>query len=167
MVFREERKKLILEMRSKQADAMIVFRDGMWFLEKITRPKEPAAAVRWDAKVRLLHVLGYVDEWLSAAWRARTDIPEDQYPFLFLGQGFHVVDPTVWVLPCGAYIHVPRPIVSWTDLNGAASPLYPAKKFEVVPYEVVMAPPPNPYSCLLYTSPSPRDGLLSRMPSSA
>ena len=25
----------------------------------------------------------------------------------------------------------------------------------------------NPYSCLLYTSPSPRDGLLSRMPSSA
>ena len=26
---------------------------------------------------------------------------------------------------------------------------------------------PKPYSCLLYTSPSPRDGLLSRMPSSA
>ena len=25
----------------------------------------------------------------------------------------------------------------------------------------------EPYSCLLYTSPSPRDGLLSRMPSSA
>ena len=25
----------------------------------------------------------------------------------------------------------------------------------------------NSYSCLLYTSPSPRDGLLSRMPSSA
>ena len=25
----------------------------------------------------------------------------------------------------------------------------------------------NAYSCLLYTSPSPRDGLLSRMPSSA
>ena len=25
----------------------------------------------------------------------------------------------------------------------------------------------NKYSCLLYTSPSPRDGLLSRMPSSA
>ena len=26
---------------------------------------------------------------------------------------------------------------------------------------------PKPYICLLYTSPSPRDGLLSRMPSSA
>ena len=25
----------------------------------------------------------------------------------------------------------------------------------------------NAYTCLLYTSPSPRDGLLSRMPSSA
>ena len=25
----------------------------------------------------------------------------------------------------------------------------------------------NPFTCLLYTSPSPRDGLLSRMPSSA
>ena len=25
----------------------------------------------------------------------------------------------------------------------------------------------HPYACLLYTSPSPRDGLLSRMPSSA
>ena len=25
----------------------------------------------------------------------------------------------------------------------------------------------HPYGCLLYTSPSPRDGLLSRMPSSA
>src|SRR5680860_874100 len=28
-------------------------------------------------------------------------------------------------------------------------------------------PAPPPYMCLLYTSPSPRDGLLSRMPSSA
>ena len=28
-------------------------------------------------------------------------------------------------------------------------------------------PSDNPQTCLLYTSPSPRDGLLSRMPSSA
>ena len=28
-------------------------------------------------------------------------------------------------------------------------------------------PADNKWSCLLYTSPSPRDGLLSRMPSSA
>ena len=31
----------------------------------------------------------------------------------------------------------------------------------------VWAPPTNSQTCLLYTSPSPRDGLLSRMPSSA
>ena len=30
-----------------------------------------------------------------------------------------------------------------------------------------VADPKDPFSCLLYTSPSPRDGLLSRMPSSA
>ena len=42
--------------------------------------------------------------------------------------------------------------------------------------DVALLPPVNPgkmiglannYHCLLYTSPSPRDGLLSRMPSSA
>ena len=32
---------------------------------------------------------------------------------------------------------------------------------------VVMGPRDRYYICLLYTSPSPRDGLLSRMPSSA
>ena len=30
-----------------------------------------------------------------------------------------------------------------------------------------MGKPERPWTCLLYTSPSPRDGLLSRMPSSA
>ena len=33
--------------------------------------------------------------------------------------------------------------------------------------EVVALGADNVYTCLLYTSPSPRDGLLSRMPSSA
>ena len=32
---------------------------------------------------------------------------------------------------------------------------------------VTVAQPPMVWVCLLYTSPSPRDGLLSRMPSSA
>ena len=31
----------------------------------------------------------------------------------------------------------------------------------------VRVPVRRPHTCLLYTSPSPRDGLLSRMPSSA
>ena len=33
--------------------------------------------------------------------------------------------------------------------------------------EIVYRAEPDGYTCLLYTSPSPRDGLLSRMPSSA
>ena len=43
--------------------------------------------------------------------------------------------------------------------------------FEVIPAENVVAiytgTDPNLYTCLLYTSPSPRDATLSRMPSSA
>ena len=34
-------------------------------------------------------------------------------------------------------------------------------------FEIQTVPSANTYTCLLYTSPSPRDGLLSRMPSSA
>ena len=35
------------------------------------------------------------------------------------------------------------------------------------PFKDQVIDPVQPGSCLLYTSPSPRDGLLSRMPSSA
>ena len=34
-------------------------------------------------------------------------------------------------------------------------------------WTIEQSPPNTPNTCLLYTSPSPRDGLLSRMPSSA
>ena len=34
-------------------------------------------------------------------------------------------------------------------------------------FDILVEPYSRPYNCLLYTSPSPRDGLLSRMPSSA
>ena len=40
-------------------------------------------------------------------------------------------------------------------------------KYELAPAQVVPTSWHNICSCLLYTSPSPRDGLLSRMPSSA
>ena len=39
--------------------------------------------------------------------------------------------------------------------------------FESHGVKVFVDPKSLPYICLLYTSPSPRDGLLSRMPSSA
>ena len=43
-----------------------------------------------------------------------------------------------------------------------------ARRFEFMTVEhLLLALIDNPTACLLYTSPSPRDGLLSRMPSSA
>src|SRR5665647_3663483 len=39
--------------------------------------------------------------------------------------------------------------------------------FAILSYMKAMESGPLSYACLLYTSPSPRDGLLSRMPSSA
>ena len=38
---------------------------------------------------------------------------------------------------------------------------------QIFPVPKVLGPIPTKHTCLLYTSPSPRDGLLSRMPSSA
>ena len=38
---------------------------------------------------------------------------------------------------------------------------------ELLTYQIFLIPLPKTDTCLLYTSPSPRDGLLSRMPSSA
>ena len=49
--------------------------------------------------------------------------------------------------------------LSWTKLS---CQLKLAKPNHTKPYQTI----PN-HTCLLYTSPSPRDGLLSRMPSSA
>ena len=58
------------------------------------------------------------------------------------------------------------------DANALAESILAARLFPL-PYDAgslsggaEAAPPPSP-PCLLYTSPSPRDGLLSRMPSSA
>ena len=50
-------------------------------------------------------------------------------------------------------------------LNIVEDPNNPTKHFyaNIVPRSYI----PFPKNCLLYTSPSPRDGLLSRMPSSA
>ena len=42
-----------------------------------------------------------------------------------------------------------------------------AEKFFAEAHDVLATKNPEKRSCLLYTSPSPRDGLLSRMPSSA
>ena len=51
-----------------------------------------------------------------------------------------------------------------TTKNGRRYPLVPAEPAELA---ALLAAVEQALSCLLYTSPSPRDGLLSRMPSSA
>ena len=77
----------------------------------------------------------------------------------------------------------------WTELDAKAWPKKVERKYTLVPTSCfnceagcgliayfdqetgeiakVEGNPEHPASCLLYTSPSPRDGLLSRMPSSA
>ena len=59
----------------------------------------------------------------------------------------------------GGKLHCPRPIPG--DI------LLTSPRAEAPPDTMLHPMPPMPSVCLLYTSPSPRDGLLSRMPSSA
>ena len=56
----------------------------------------------------------------------------------------------------------------YEDISGPAMQEWISKAV-ISPYEVVskVIEDEQPLICLLYTSPSPRDGLLSRMPSSA
>ena len=77
---------------------------------------------------------------------------------------------------CGADTDLPQ-----EDAEGRSAPRKPQKRRPRLPAdlpreEVIIRLPPEeqvcdcchqPMHCLLYTSPSPRDGLLSRMPSSA
>ena len=54
-------------------------------------------------------------------------------------------------------------VVKITDSLYSLSQRYAVSQFELARLNQLS----EPYACLLYTSPSPRDGLLSRMPSSA
>ena len=59
-----------------------------------------------------------------------------------------------------------QPGVQLVDLPGTYS-LFAKADDERVTQRELLDPELQPDACLLYTSPSPRDGLLSRMPSSA
>ena len=52
-------------------------------------------------------------------------------------------------------------------INGVSIKGYNKDNGKFQPLQPTPAPTPASTPCLLYTSPSPRDGLLSRMPSSA
>ena len=53
--------------------------------------------------------------------------------------------------------------IDWKDFEGLVAEILESKNFEVVRNFRMK----KPTICLLYTSPSPRDATLSRMPSSA
>ena len=63
----------------------------------------------------------------------------------------------------------PLGFVATTDADGRVdvSPKGDPPGFVQIIDDTTIAIPERPGNCLLYTSPSPRDGLLSRMPSSA
>ena len=87
---------------------------------------------------------------------------------------YHLVDPSPWpiyvsfsclVLAIGSIYYMHND-VSWGMYLGLALVIYGAYMwFRDVVIEAEHQGHHTP--CLLYTSPSPRDGLLSRMPSSA
>ena len=52
------------------------------------------------------------------------------------------------------------------ELAGLPTPLT-FQPLPSIPFHLALPPPPTNYTCLLYTSPSPRDRQKSRMPSSA
>ena len=69
------------------------------------------------------------------------------------------------VVPGNCCVPVVRPVIVRNNIVEVPAPT-PAPIIEYVqqPQQVIIE---QPVPCLLYTSPSPRDGLLSRMPSSA
>ena len=58
-------------------------------------------------------------------------------------------------------------MVAIEQLAGRRPSLVWHKETTLDPVDLAIIPGGFSYGCLLYTSPSPRDGLLSRMPSSA
>ena len=61
----------------------------------------------------------------------------------------------------------PKVVVIGGGAGGATAARYIAKDSKGEIDVTLVEPSREYYTCLLYTSPSPRDGLLSRMPSSA
>ena len=91
-------------------------------------------------------------------------------PLLFGLSGPAIADAEVFKIDVSAESYR-NYILSGTDRNGSVSgedPTVTLNKGDTIIFDVDASRHPFYIkTCLLYTSPSPRDGLLSRMPSSA
>ena len=74
---------------------------------------------------------------------------------------FLAVTASLFFVGCYNDFDTPAPAKVWTDADFSDSKIISIKELKDIFEEAY------PGTCLLYTSPSPRDGLLSRMPSSA
>ena len=94
-------------------------------------------------------------------------IATDVVDFLIDAEVYYEFCPGDWITPAGETFE----IIEWklidisyhTDISTSDAVEYINDMMEKQPSELT----DQVYDCLLYTSPSPRDGLLSRMPSSA
>ena len=73
----------------------------------------------------------------------------------------------LWIIVCTlVYVkHEGLTTHKHNNIGNVSVATFPVSQSELV--SQILTDPELNFSCLLYTSPSPRDGLLSRMPSSA
>ena len=91
----------------------------------------------------------------SLGWAAAPANPPVRLAFMYMPHG--VIMDQFWPKSQDAFLNSPPPIIK--SLQPVMDQCLMMKGISGVPI--------TPFNCLLYTSPSPRDGLLSRMPSSA
>ena len=93
----------------------------------------------------------------------------DGYTLLLDNVTFHAINATLYkALPFNTLKDLsPVGLVGWVDNVLVVNPSTPATNLKEFIALAKSKPGQLTYACLLYTSPSPRDGLLSRMPSSA
>ena len=122
-----------------RADAPVKMRLRAWFRERLGLARRPDVVL--DASG-----FGLSDQWGA------------------LKAGRHATNVTYWARRGVPTVYLPQAFGPFTEPDVAA-----AAKTALDGAALVFARDPTSarHVCLLYTSPSPRDGLLSRMPSSA
>ena len=99
-------------------------------------------------------------ERLPVSWRMLLDGERASRNW---GEGGRVM----WLCLCLSYLFITRSDEVFANDAGRVHEAHCLTRADVALFAGEMQLGCSPYRCLLYTSPSPRDGLLSRMPSSA